>query len=108
MACGQCHDQEYQDYITGVHGSFGEKAKKDAPICINCHVEHEAERDNGIKNPRAYAAQKCISCHQSARLIRTFKYPRRRWYPATKIRSTPGFGGGGHGRGGLRLLPFLP
>jgi cytochrome b subunit of formate dehydrogenase len=73
--CGRCHATIEKQYNQSVHGVAIAKGNIDAPVCTNCHGEHNIL---GRKDPRSpvapgnISAQVCSPCHSSVRL--TAKY----------------------------------
>jgi cytochrome b subunit of formate dehydrogenase len=73
--CGKCHAEIEHQYIQSVHGAAIAKGVSDAPVCTNCHGEHNILRHNDPKSPVApgnISVQVCSPCHSSVRL--TAKY----------------------------------
>ena len=69
--CSQCHEKEYEDYRISVHAKALTKGAADAPVCTDCHGEHNILNP---KNPKAptykthMAKEVCSPCHASERL----------------------------------------
>jgi len=73
--CGRCHTSIESQYRQSVHGIAIAKGNSDAPVCTNCHGEHNILARNNPKSPVApgnISAQVCSPCHSSVRL--TAKY----------------------------------
>jgi cytochrome b subunit of formate dehydrogenase len=70
--CSQCHSQIADEYKQSVHGvAVLKKGSIDAPVCTNCHGEHNILMHNDPNSPTAYAnlsAQVCSPCHSSVKL----------------------------------------
>jgi cytochrome b subunit of formate dehydrogenase len=70
--CSQCHSQIVEEYKQSVHGvDVLKKGSLDAPVCTNCHGEHNILMHNDPNSPTAYAnlsAQVCSPCHTSVKL----------------------------------------
>ena len=41
--CGTCYDQAAKDLAQSVHGKAGAAGVRDAPICTDCHSEHNIQ-----------------------------------------------------------------
>ena len=73
--CGRCHSDIETQYRQSVHGVAIAKGNSDAPVCTNCHGEHNILGRDNPKSPVApsnISAQVCSPCHSSVRL--TAKY----------------------------------
>ncbi len=72
--CGGCHVHEYAEYRISIHGSAVEKGNKDAPVCINCHGEHDilARSDPASKVNVSNIANTCSACHASEALMEQY------------------------------------
>jgi len=72
--CGSCHVHEFTDYRVSVHGSAVEKGNKDAPVCTNCHGEHDirAHSDPTSKVNSANIPNTCSACHASEALMEQY------------------------------------
>jgi cytochrome b subunit of formate dehydrogenase len=70
--CSQCHSQIADEYKQSVHGvAVLKKGSIDAPVCTNCHGEHNILMHNDPNSPTAYvnlSAQVCSPCHSSVKL----------------------------------------
>ncbi len=68
--CGSCHKKEAEAFATSVHGKAVAAGLRDAPVCTDCHGEHDI---SGIKNSKssvspAHIPETCGQCHGSARI----------------------------------------
>lgn len=73
--CSQCHSQIAKDYSQSIHGVQVAKGNNDAPVCTDCHGEHNILKHNDPNSPVAFqnlATQICSPCHSSVTL--TTKY----------------------------------
>jgi cytochrome b subunit of formate dehydrogenase len=73
--CSQCHSQIAKDYSESIHGVQVAKGNSDAPVCTDCHGEHNILKHNDPNSPVAFqnlATQVCAPCHSSVTL--TTKY----------------------------------
>jgi formate dehydrogenase gamma subunit len=69
--CGACHVEEAAAYAGSVHGEALRAGNSDAPVCTNCHGEHDILNPHDPRSPVAPAnvsAQVCSPCHSSVRL----------------------------------------
>lgn len=69
--CSKCHDQIAKDYSESVHGVNVAKGNKEAPVCTDCHGEHNILRHNDPKSPVAFknlSREVCSPCHSSVKL----------------------------------------
>jgi cytochrome b subunit of formate dehydrogenase len=73
--CAKCHPAIAEKYENSIHGVAVAKGNFDAPVCTDCHGEHNILKHN---NPNSRVAAKnisaevCSPCHSSVRL--TAKY----------------------------------
>jgi cytochrome b subunit of formate dehydrogenase len=74
--CGRCHAEEYEAYHAGVHGQAAERGAAGAPVCNDCHGEHEVVR-LGEPGQIRVAIETCESCHQNRALVRRYDLPER-------------------------------
>lgn len=66
--CGQCHGEIYEQYVESVHGVAAAKGVRDAPVCTDCHGEHQVRSPEDPKSPvhpLRVAAETCERCHGS-------------------------------------------
>jgi cytochrome b subunit of formate dehydrogenase len=70
--CSKCHTQIANDYKQSVHGVEAlQKKNQDAPVCTNCHGEHNILNINNPQSPTSFAnvsTQVCSPCHSSVKL----------------------------------------
>jgi formate dehydrogenase gamma subunit len=75
--CGMCHDKVLAEFQNSVHGKAIAAGSTKAPVCSNCHGEHDIRRP---KNPdSSVAAQNqpatCGTCHAGVALRPQFAPP---------------------------------
>ena len=73
--CGKCHTEIAEEYKQSVHGVSALKGNKEAPVCTDCHGEHNILKHNNPKAPVAFAnvsQQVCSPCHSSVKLTDKF------------------------------------
>jgi hypothetical protein len=73
--CGGCHGEEYDQYSESVHGTAIERGVREAPVCTDCHGEHEVKSPQDPKSPvhpLRVSAVTCQRCHDSELINRRF------------------------------------
>ncbi len=77
--CGKsgCHEKVAAKYSAGIHGTALLEGNKDAPVCTDCHGDHQIL---GPSNPSSLVsdgnvAQVCSNCHASVRLTARYGLP---------------------------------
>ena len=73
-SCGMCHDKELTEFQTSVHGKAVDANIPDAPVCTDCHGDHQILRP---KNPLSSVfptavAETCAGCHGDLKLTQRF------------------------------------
>jgi len=79
--CGKCHNKEYKEFISSIHGEALLKGVDDAPNCTDCHGEHSVQAVSSKKSPvnsRNVAQQTCARCHANETLNSKFGMPNDR------------------------------
>jgi cytochrome b subunit of formate dehydrogenase len=70
--CGQCHGKIEKEYKESIHGVDAlQKGSSDAPVCINCHGEHNILKPSNPNAPTSAAnvsKEVCSRCHASVTL----------------------------------------
>ncbi len=81
--CGQCHKEIAAKYKQSVHGvAVLQKGHIDAPVCTDCHGEHNIMKPTNPKAPTSYAnlsQQICSKCHSSMGLSAKYGLNPNRW-----------------------------
>ena len=75
--CARCHEAEYREYTTSVHGVALRAGEEAAAICTDCHREHEILFPASKQSP-VYAAnivETCSSCHGDSGFVRLHHLP---------------------------------
>jgi formate dehydrogenase gamma subunit len=72
--CGNCHEQQAQDFANSVHGHALAAGVRDAPTCTDCHSEHRIEALT-TASPQKVSRDVCSKCHASERLNTKYKLP---------------------------------
>jgi cytochrome b subunit of formate dehydrogenase len=75
--CGRCHGSQLELYARSIHGKKIAAGVKDAPVCTDCHGEHNIQ---GLREPGSMVftgsiVKTCSACHGSKRLIAKFGMP---------------------------------
>ncbi len=79
--CGHCHNVVYQEYRQSVHGVAVQRGMRDAPVCTDCHGEHDIESP---QNPEStvyrlrVAPETCERCHASEVIVKRYSLPPNR------------------------------
>jgi len=66
--CGQCHGEIYEQFEESVHGIAVQRGLRGAPVCTDCHGEHEVKSpkdpDSPV-HPLRVSKFTCERCHAS-------------------------------------------
>ncbi|HXZ14320.1 MAG TPA: cytochrome c3 family protein [Candidatus Sulfotelmatobacter sp.] len=76
--CGACHTEIWKTYQASVHGQAVAHGSADAPVCTDCHGEHNilAPSEPGSPvNPSRVSAVTCGRCHGNERLDARYNLP---------------------------------
>jgi cytochrome b subunit of formate dehydrogenase len=77
--CGACHAEIQKTYAGSVHGQALAHGARDAPVCTDCHGEHNilAPSEAGsLVNPARVSSVTCGRCHSDERLTARYNLPR--------------------------------
>jgi cytochrome b subunit of formate dehydrogenase len=69
--CAKCHREIAEVYAGSVHGVAAKKGNVAAPVCTDCHGEHDILRHTDPRSPVAagnVSAMVCSPCHSSVRM----------------------------------------
>jgi cytochrome b subunit of formate dehydrogenase len=75
QTCGNCHIEIAEEYNHSIHGTAVTKGIFDAPVCTDCHGEHNILKTDNPKSPVAYknvSKDICSPCHSSVKLNEKF------------------------------------
>lgn len=74
QTCGTCHPAEFTEYTTSFHWTQANKGVREAPVCTDCHGEHNirSHRDPLSTVYAGNITKTCVACHGSARLTTKF------------------------------------
>ena len=76
--CGACHARIEEAYRESVHGRAALRGVRSAPLCTDCHGEHEilATVEPGSPvHPARVSSATCGRCHGDERLLRRLNLP---------------------------------
>jgi cytochrome b subunit of formate dehydrogenase len=75
--CGSCHPSALDHYTRSIHGQRLAARVKEAPVCTDCHGEHniKAMREPGSMVYTGSIVKTCGSCHGSEQIIAKFGMP---------------------------------
>jgi len=75
--CGMCHSDVAEQYRASVHGQALARGIAQAPLCTDCHGEHNIIKPSNAASPvnGAHIRETCGSCHGDVRLSRKFGMP---------------------------------
>lgn len=75
QTCSKCHAAIAEQFKYSVHGVAVNKGNMDAPVCTDCHGEHNILKHTDPRSPvaaRNVSAQVCSPCHSSVKLSQKF------------------------------------
>ncbi len=75
QTCRKCHAEVYTQYSISVHAQALKMGAVDAPVCTDCHGEHDILRPENPEAPTSgfnVAVEVCSPCHESERLARKY------------------------------------
>ncbi|MEO8593028.1 MAG: cytochrome b/b6 domain-containing protein [Candidatus Solibacter sp.] len=75
--CGMCHTEVVEQYRSSVHGQALARGITQAPLCTDCHGEHNIIKHTNAASPvnNTHIRDTCGSCHGDVRLTRKFGMP---------------------------------
>ena len=68
--CGKCHWVVLQQYKESIHGQNFAKGSAQAPVCNNCHRDHQVQPTSSDYSKLAVVSE-CGNCHQD--LLRSYR-----------------------------------
>lgn len=78
QTCGKCHENVLQTYSRSIHGKAVRDGKREAPVCTDCHGEHNIL---GRMDPESsvfganISEKTCGHCHAAERIITKYRLP---------------------------------
>lgn len=76
--CGNCHGDILDQYSDSVHWTSAKEGVREAPVCTDCHGEHEIQgpaNPESPVNPLKVSSQTCGRCHGSELITQKFGVP---------------------------------
>jgi cytochrome b subunit of formate dehydrogenase len=76
--CGKCHAQIRDTYAHSVHGKAVAAGVPGAPVCTDCHGEHDIlapSEPGSLVNPARVSTVTCGRCHGDERLAARYNLP---------------------------------
>ena len=75
--CGMCHAEVVEQFRGSVHGQALARGVTQAPLCTDCHGEHQILKHTNAASPvnAGHIRDTCGSCHGDVRLTRKFGLP---------------------------------
>ncbi|MGA2146795.1 MAG: cytochrome b/b6 domain-containing protein [Bryobacteraceae bacterium] len=75
--CGMCHSDVVEQYRASIHGQALARGVSEAPLCTDCHGEHNIIKHTNSASPvnAAHIRDTCGNCHGNVRLDRRFGLP---------------------------------
>ncbi len=75
--CGHCHENVEKTYDMSVHGKAIQEGIIDAPVCTDCHGEHQIQGPKGTASPvsLAHVVETCSHCHASEKINSRYGLP---------------------------------
>ena len=76
--CGKCHENVLRTYERSIHGKVAMSGKVEAPVCTDCHGEHNIR---GHKDPRStvytttVSEKTCGHCHAAEKIVTKYRLP---------------------------------
>ena len=108
--CGMCHTDVAAQYRASVHGQAMARGITQAPLCTDCHGEHNIIKHTNAASPvnAMHIRDTCGSCHGDVRLDRKFGLPSDRLVSFDSSFHGLAAKAGIPDRGQLRQLPRCP
>lgn len=78
QTCGACHSRIRDVYLASIHGQAMQRGAADAPVCTDCHGEHNilaSSEPGSLVNPARVSTVTCGHCHSDERLARRYNLP---------------------------------
>lgn len=76
--CGACHAEIRKVYADSVHGQAVARGARGAPVCTDCHGEHDIlapSEPGSLVNPARVSSVTCGHCHADERLAARYNLP---------------------------------
>lgn len=82
QTCAKCHADVAETFKQSIHGKAILKGNTDAPVCTDCHGEHQILAPTDPRSrvaARNVSAQVCAACHSSVPLTNRYGLPADRF-----------------------------
>jgi len=75
--CGMCHSEVVDQFRASIHGQALARGITQAPLCTDCHGEHNIIKHTSEASPvnSAHIRDTCGNCHADVKLTRKFGLP---------------------------------
>ncbi|HEX9760744.1 MAG TPA: cytochrome b/b6 domain-containing protein, partial [Candidatus Acidoferrales bacterium] len=76
--CGACHAEIQKTFDDSVHGTAVKRGVRGAPVCTDCHGEHNIlapSEPGSLVNPARVSSVTCGHCHGDERLAARYNLP---------------------------------
>ena len=73
--CAKCHPAIAKEYLQSIHGVSAMNGVKEAPVCTDCHGEHNIMKPTDPGAPTSFknvSSRVCSPCHSSVKLSQKF------------------------------------
>ncbi len=69
--CGRCHARALEEYRSGLHGRLAGEGNLDAPVCTDCHSEHQILRPTDPESSVSptHIPEACARCHEDQQVM---------------------------------------
>lgn len=61
--CGRCHQDAMKEFNASAHGLAAQKYKDVAPVCTDCHGEHQISSVKSPEFAKIKIKEMCMNCH---------------------------------------------
>jgi hypothetical protein len=80
QTCGRCHELIYDKYKDSIHGQQALAGNPDAPVCVDCHGEHEiaSPEEKGSPTSPEKVLETCATCHARPEIMKKYGIPPNR------------------------------
>ncbi|OGW76444.1 MAG: hypothetical protein A3J52_03710 [Omnitrophica bacterium RIFCSPHIGHO2_02_FULL_49_9] len=78
QTCGKCHENVLRTYEQSIHGKAALSGKLEAPVCTDCHGEHQIKSHLDPQSTvyaTALAEKTCAHCHAAEKIITKYRLP---------------------------------
>jgi formate dehydrogenase gamma subunit len=78
QTCGACHGAIRDTYLASIHGQAMQRGATGAPVCTDCHGEHNIlapSEPGSLVNPARVSTVTCGHCHGDERVASRYNLP---------------------------------